>query len=190
MQFSQKFAALAATAATLASANSITFVNQDATQRTVVFTPNDGLPQIPSVVVPGLNEVKVEFPWQWGGNAYAVLPGAPIVPGMLAEYLFQGGAEHDLTFFDVSAIVKSTDTNNVKQLFPVSEKYAKEKVVFSGCTVFPCNKAYYHPDDVQTVATSQVDLICTLGTPPSYPVARNVDGESELVGRKFVLGEF
>lgn len=85
MQFSKQLITLAATAVTLASANSITFTNQDATQRTIVFTPSAGLQQLDSVVIAGFDDAKVEFPNGWIGNAYSVSEGAPNVPGMLAE---------------------------------------------------------------------------------------------------------
>ncbi len=85
MRFSQQLTAFAATAATLASANSITFVNQDATQRTVVFTASAGLPSIDSVVIAGFDQAKVDVPDSWIGNAYSVSEGAPNVVGMLAE---------------------------------------------------------------------------------------------------------
>ncbi|KAI0552075.1 hypothetical protein F4679DRAFT_95662 [Xylaria curta] len=187
MRFSQQLTALAATtAATLASANSITFVNQDATQRTIIFTPNAGLQQIEPVVIAGLDQTKVNFPDGWIGNAYSVSDGAPNVPGMLAEVTFQGW--QGLTYFDVSAIVNPNDHDGVKELYPTSEQSIEEKQLISGCAIFPCSKAYYHPDDVQTVTTSAEDLICTLGNPPSNVVARDV--EVELVARKFVLGKF
>lgn len=85
MHFSHHFTAFAAAAATLASANSITFVNQDATQRTIVFTPNAGLQQMDDVVIAGFDKTQVDFPEGWIGNAYSVSEGAPNVVGMLAE---------------------------------------------------------------------------------------------------------
>jgi hypothetical protein len=88
----------------------------------------------------------------------------------------------------VSAIVNPSDLNGVKELYPVSESAAKEKTAVSGCTLFPCAKVYYHPDDVQTVTSLETDLICTLGNPPDNNVAREV--EVELVARKYVLGKF
>lgn len=187
MQFAKQLIALAATAVTLASANSITFVNQDATQRTIVFTPSAGQPQVDSVVIAGFEETKVEIPNGWIGNAYSVSEGAPNVPGMLAEVTFQGWA--GLTYFDVSAIVNPNDHEGVKELYPASEMAAKEKVKVSGCSLFPCPKAYYHPDDIQTVTSLEEDFICTLGNPPETVVARD-DVETELVARKFVLGKF
>jgi hypothetical protein len=85
MRFSQLTAFAAAAAATLASANSITFVNQDATQRTIVFTPSAGIQQIDPVIIAGFGEAKVDFPESWIGNAYSVSEGEENVPGMLAE---------------------------------------------------------------------------------------------------------
>lgn len=186
MQFSKQLITLAATAVTLASANSITFTNQDATQRTIVFTPSAGLQQLDSVVIAGFDDAKVEFPNGWIGNAYSVSEGAPNVPGMLAEVTFQGW--NGLTYFDVSAIVNPNDHEGVKEMYPVSEMEAKEKVKISGCSLFPCAKAYYHPDDIQTVTSPEEDFICTLGNPPQTVVSRDV--ETELVARKFVLGKF
>ncbi|KAF2970381.1 hypothetical protein GQX73_g3223 [Xylaria multiplex] len=186
MHFSQQLFAFAATAATLASANSITFINQDATKRTIIFTPNAGLQQIGSVVVPGNDKLKVDIPDSWIGNAYSVSEGAPSVVGMLAEFTFQGW--QGLTYFDVSAIVNPNDHEGVKELYPLSQQDAKEKVSISGCDVFPCPTVYYHPDDVQTVTSLETDFICTLGNPPSNKVARDVG--TELVARKYVLGKF
>ncbi|KAI1354870.1 hypothetical protein F5Y01DRAFT_219434 [Xylaria sp. FL0043] len=184
MRFSQQLTALAA-AATLASANSVTFINQDATQRTVIFTPSAGLQQIDPVVIAGFDQVKVDIPDSWIGNAYSVSDGAPNVVGMLAEFTFQGWM--GLTYFDVSAIVNPNDHEGVKQIYPVSEMAAQEKSSFSGCTLFPCATAYYHPDDVQTVTTQETDFVCTLGNPPTNEVARDI--KTELVPRKYVLGQ-
>ncbi|KAI0410505.1 hypothetical protein F5X98DRAFT_98002 [Xylaria grammica] len=187
MRFSQQLIALTATAATLASAsNSITFVNQDAAQRTIYFTSSVGHQQIDTVVIPGYDEAKVDVPDAWIGNAYSVSEGSPNVVGMLAEFTFQGW--NDLTYFDVSAIENPNDRKGVKQLFPTTEKDDEEKKTVSGCTVFPCATAYYSPDDVQTVTTYETEFICTLGNPPTTKEAR--DAEVELVARKYVLGKF
>ncbi|KAJ3562261.1 hypothetical protein NPX13_g8630 [Xylaria arbuscula] len=185
MRFSTQIAAITATAAALASANSITFVNQDATQRTIVFTPNAGLQQIDDVVIPGNGESKVDIPEYWIGNAYSVSEGAERNPGMLAEFTFQGW--NGLTYFDVSAIVNPNDHEGVKEIYPTSEQNVQEKVSISGCTVFPCAKAYYHPDDIQTVTSYETDFICTLGNPPTTETR---DAEPKLVARKYVLGKF
>ncbi|KAI8947248.1 hypothetical protein F4801DRAFT_519286 [Xylaria longipes] len=185
MRFSQQLAAFAATSATLASANSITFLNQDATQRTIVFTSNAGLQQIESVVIAGLGQAKVDFPQGWIGNAYSVSEGAPNVPGMLAEVTFQGW--QGMSYFDVSAIVNPNDHDGVKELYPAIEQNNKQKQFVSGCAIFPCSTAYYHPDDIQTITTAEEDFMCTLGNPPNNVVTRDV--EVQLVARKFVLGK-
>lgn len=93
-----------------------------------------------------------------------------------------------MTYFDVSAIVNPNDHDGIKEMYPSIEKDAKEKSLVSGCALFPCPKAYYHPNDIQTVTTAEEDFICTLGNPPNNAVARDV--EVELVARKFVLGKF
>ncbi|KAI1821567.1 hypothetical protein F4861DRAFT_453378 [Xylaria intraflava] len=186
MHFLRHLAAFAAAAVTLAGANSVTFVNQDSTQRTIVFTPSAGQSSIKSVVIAGNKQSKVSFPHGWIGNAYSVSKGAADVPGMLAELTFQGW--NGLTYYDVSAIVNPNDKDGVKQLYPASEKSASHKKLVSGCEVFPCSTAYYHPQDVQTVTSSETDFICTLGTPSKAKASRDV--EIERVERKYVLGQF
>jgi len=59
----------------------------------------------------------------------------------------------------VSAIVDANDHGNVKQMWPKSSQSP-----MSGCVVFPCNNAYYLPDDVQTKVTTERHLISTLGS--------------------------
>ncbi|KAI1437306.1 hypothetical protein GGR50DRAFT_94951 [Xylaria sp. CBS 124048] len=186
MHFTHSLVALATMAATLVNANTITFINQDSTSRTIVFTGNSNVAKLPNVVVPGNRQVRVTFPNAWVGNAYSVSQGQPFVTGMLAEFAFAGWG--GITFFDVSAIVNPNDTNGIKQLFPASQLNVDPKTVFSGCENFPCSTAYYHPDDIATVSTRETDLICTLGTPASLKATRDV--EPELVERKFVLGQF
>ncbi|KAI1004623.1 hypothetical protein K3495_g3594 [Podosphaera aphanis] len=141
----------------LTTANSVHFVNQDATKRTVIFTPHAGGTEIPSLTVLGNSAAHQAFPHAWGGNWYSVSEGAPNVPGMLGEVFFDGYS--GVTYFDVSAIVNPNDHNGVKQLFPANT----EKPV-SGCEDFPCAQAYYNSDDLQTAATTSKDLICLLGT--------------------------
>ncbi|KAI1497554.1 DNase1 protein [Biscogniauxia marginata] len=185
MRFFSQFIAFAATAATVASANSMTFVNQDDTARRIIFTPSEGSQSIDSVSVSGNDQVKVDFPASWIGNAYSVSEGASDTVGMLAEVTFQGW--DDLTYFDVSAIVNPSDHNGVKQMYPATQLNSKPKSSVSGCEVFPCNNAYYNPDDVQTVTTKETDIIVTLGTSGSVS-SRDVEGQ--LVSRNYVLGKF
>lgn len=107
---------------------------------------------------------------------------------MLTPYsrvAFQGW--EGLTYYDVSAIVNPNDHSGVKEMFPASELEVEVKASFSGCPHFPCNKAYYLPDDIQTVTTKSTDLIVTLGNPPSSLDAR--EEEHKLVARHYVLGK-
>ncbi|KAI0011108.1 DNase1 protein [Xylariaceae sp. FL0662B] len=184
MHFFSQIAAFAVAAATMARANSITFINQDDTTRRVVFTPSAGHEAVESIDVPGNDQAKVEFPASWIGNAYSVSEGAADTPGMLAEVTFQGW--NDLTYFDVSAIVNAADHDGVKQLYPASQLSANVKTTLSGCLVFPCSTAYYHPDDIQTVSTQETDLICTLGSAADLS-SREVG--PELFPRNYVLGK-
>ncbi|KAK8030873.1 hypothetical protein PG990_000607 [Apiospora arundinis] len=186
MQFTAKLAALVAAAASLASAtNTITFKNQDSTPKTVIFTANAGFAPVNTVKVEDKGETTVTIPDGWQGNYFSIAEGSPINPGMLGEVAFQGW--NDLTYFDVSAIVDATDVDGVKEIYPASQANAKVRVAFSGCKTFPCNTAYYHPDDIQTVSTKETHLITTLGGGSAVPSKRD---EPALVPRKFVLGKF
>ncbi|KAJ6437013.1 DNase1 protein [Purpureocillium lavendulum] len=150
--------ALAATSA-VANAASVTFWTLDNKTRTIYFTANEGSGSstIPSVTVSNAKKKTVEFPDVWVGNFYAVQDGAENKPGMLGEINF--GSWGGLTYFDVSAIVDPKDQDNVKQMWPKSAQ-----VPMSGCEVFPCNNAYYLPDDIQTKTTKENDLITILGS--------------------------
>jgi hypothetical protein len=170
--------------AVLAAANSVTFVSLDDIPRTIYFTPSAGQAQVPEVRVPPRATVRSDIPWAWIGNWFAVSDGKPVVPGMLGEVTFQGW--NGLTYFDVSAIVNPNDHEGVKEMYPVNTAGYR-----SGCNPFPCNNAYYLPDDVQTKTTTEVDLICTLGA--GYIAKRDGEVEAEVeardnVSRDFVLG--
>lgn len=186
MRFTANLAAFVAAAASLAGAtNTITFRNQDSTPKTVVFTANPGFSSVDTIKVDGDAEKMVTIPQGWQGNYFSIAEGSPNNPGMLGEVAFQGW--NDLTYFDVSAIVDATDIDGVKEIFPVSELKAKVKTAISGCSNFPCNTAYYHPDDIQTVSTKETNLVTTLGGGNAAPSKRD---ETNLVPRKFVLGQF
>jgi hypothetical protein len=148
----------AATAlASLATAiNSLHFVNQDSTTRTVVCTAQAGLEEIPNIVIKGLETANQTLPDGWTGNCYSVSEGAPNVPGMLAEFRFNGYA--GATYFDVSAIVNPDDVNGVKMVFPKNSN-----TPVSGCQTFPCSNAYNQPDDVATLSTDDSELVVLLG---------------------------
>lgn len=167
-----------------AMANSVTFKSLDQTERTIIFTPNAGLASVPSVVVPGGQDVKVNIPHGWIGNWYSVSKGEKDVPGMLGEVAFNGW--NDITFFDVSAIVNPNDHHGVKELYP-----ATEPKPVSGCKKFPCNNAYYIWDDVQTKATQETDLICTLGD-GILTEREHVDvaDDEPVFKREFVMGKW
>jgi len=75
------------------------------------------------------------MPDSWIGNLFSVNEGAAIVPGMLAEFRFNGFA--GATYFDVSAIVNPDDTEGVKMVFPKNNNSP-----ISGCQTFPCSNAY------------------------------------------------
>ncbi|KAL2108098.1 hypothetical protein VUR80DRAFT_4271 [Thermomyces stellatus] len=153
---SATFLAAFVTTATLTLANSVTFVSQDSTSRTIVFTPSHGHDEIPDLKVAGYAEETATFPDGWEGNWYAVPEGKEGLPGMLGEVAFGGYSGE--TYFDVSAIVNPDDNSGVKQMWPAVSKEPK-----SGCETFPCDTVYNQPDDVQTKSTKETDLICTLG---------------------------
>ncbi|KAI1391431.1 uncharacterized protein F4822DRAFT_427283 [Hypoxylon trugodes] len=183
MRFFTQIAAFAAATATLVSANTITLINQDGTTRNAVFTTNLNSVLLKTVTVAGNSQQVVDIPEGWAGNLYAVAQGEPEVPGMLAEITFQGW--NDFTYFDVSAIVKPGDTTNVKQVYPKTQ-LESTKTLVSGCALFPCATAYYHPEDIQTVVTSETDLIVTLGTSDNV-ASREVN--PNLVARHYALGK-
>ena len=138
--------------------NSIEFRSQDSTTRTIVFRPNvpgDWKPD--NLIVPGNDHAVANFAPGWQGMFYSI--SAPLKPedvehGMLGEVTF----DESKTWYDVSAIDVPGDHVGVKQLFPLTEEGVK-----SGCEVFPCDTAYYLPDDIQTQATNDHHLVCTLG---------------------------
>ncbi|KAF5024872.1 hypothetical protein F66182_3030 [Fusarium sp. NRRL 66182] len=156
MKFATAFIGLVASA-TYAAAASVTFVTLDDKERTIIFTPDPGFEGPESVTVRKGKDVTVEFPDVYIGNYYAVQKGHQDKPGMLGEVTF--GGHEGKTYFDVSAIVDPNDKENVKQMWPKSSN-----TPMSGCEVFPCDNAYYLPDDVQTKVTEEVDLITTLGS--------------------------
>jgi len=150
--------ALLLTLSTLASANTVSFTSLDSHDRTVYIHNDVNHPQIMdgSVHVPAGASVTVPFTPGWIGMWYAVIDGNPDPgKGMLGEVSFNGYA--GMTYFDVSAIDMPDDHSGVHRIWGVGDA---DNV--SGCVNFPCNDAYYHPDDVQTKATAATDLICTL----------------------------
>jgi hypothetical protein len=155
MHFTASVLALAGSAA-VASANSVTFWTLDDVQRTIYFTSNENAFPIDPVVVSSAEQTTVQFPDEYVGNFYAVADGADNKPGMLGEVKFSGWESK--TYFDVSAIIDPNDQNGVKQMYPADSHFP-----MSGCVVFPCDNAYYLPDDVQTKVTTENHIITTLG---------------------------
>ncbi|ERT01757.1 DNAse1 protein [Sporothrix schenckii 1099-18] len=162
-------AAAMALAATAQATNTLTFVSTDNIARTIYITPSVGVEGMdPVTVAPGAT-VPVNFAEGFIGNAYAVQEGKENVPGMLAEVNFQGWGGS--TYFDVSAIVNSADTDNIMMMYPADAPNTPT----SGCNPFPCNNAYYLPDDVQTKVTDQTNLIVTLGSGSANTTKRDVN---------------
>lgn len=143
----------------LVSTNTIEFVNQDSTTRTIYFTQQEGLLAIDPLTITGLTNVTATFPISWIGNFYSVSEGADVVPGMLGEVCWDGW--DGINWFDVSAIVNPNDINGVKTIAP---KYSGTPC--SGCQSYVehCDNAYYDPDNMQTKSTLEEDLVCTIGT--------------------------
>lgn len=156
MQFTSTILVAATALASAVAANSVHFVNQDNTERTIIFTAQEPLEKIPTLVIPGLGTGEATFPENWIGNWYSVSAGKEDIPGMLGEVRFNGFA--GATFFDVSAIVNPDDHEGVKMLLP---KNSNEPV--SGCQTFPCSNAYNKWDDIATLSTPDTELICLLG---------------------------
>ncbi|KAH8805893.1 hypothetical protein F5884DRAFT_464413 [Xylogone sp. PMI_703] len=157
MGFFSKVVLATAAIASMAAANTITFVNQDSTARTIVFTPSAGLPEIPSLKLAGSATEVQQIPTGWIGNWYSVSDGQPNVPGMLGEVAFD--AWNGIHFFDVSAIVNPNDHNGVKEIFPKNQN-----TPMSGCQeTWPCPNAYNLPDDIATLSTTDPDLVCLVG---------------------------
>lgn len=155
MQFTSTILALFGSAA-VASAGSVTFWTLDDVTRTVHFTANENKWDMDSVTVSSAEKKTVHFPEGYVGNFYAIPEGGENTPGMLGEVKFAGN--EGKTYFDVSAIIDPSDKSNVKQMYPASSQSP-----MSGCVVFPCDNAYYLPDDVQTKVTEEEHIITTLG---------------------------
>ncbi|KAE9364379.1 hypothetical protein N431DRAFT_431253 [Stipitochalara longipes BDJ] len=157
MQFlSTVFLAASALASLAAAQNVLHFVNQDSTTRTIYFTAQAGLEEIPALTIQGLGTADQSIPQNWIGNAYSVSEGAPNVPGMLAEFSFNGYA--GATYFDVSAIVNPNDVNGIKEIFPLNSN-----TPVSGCQTFPCSNAYNQWDDIATLSSTDTEFVVLLG---------------------------
>jgi hypothetical protein len=188
VSFTRIAGATMALASLAAAANTVTFVNQDSTTRTIKFTAQSGLAAIDDLTVKGNENGTATIPDSWIGNWYSVSEGADDTPGMLGEVRYNGFS--GATYFDVSAIVNPDDTNGVKEIFPKSSE-----TPVSGCQSFPCSNAYNKWDDIATLSTTETDLICLLGTLSTarrgavLPRMNTVNPEDIKVSRDFVLGQ-
>ena len=167
MQFFSTLLVAATGLASMASANSLKLVNSDSTDRYVVITAQAGLQEYDPVYVPGNSNVTQEFADGWIGNIYSYNKGADNVPGILGEFRFNGYASQ--TYYDVSAIVAPDVADGV--------------MLISGCITYSCDKQYNAPDDTQTQATPDSDLIVVLGQRITVPRR----GLNHVVERSFVL---
>jgi len=183
-QIASLFASMVAMAQAFGGGNTVTFQSLDDLDRTIYFTPNAGLAWLPSVEVPAGTNVAVEFPHAWIGNWFGVVQGQPQIPGMLGEVAFNGW--NDMHYYDVSAIVNPADVDNVSELYPEDDP---NKPV-SGCRSWPCNNAYWLPDDVQTKVTTQNRLVCTLSRNGRAAKRDELDYDTESVSHGFVFGKY
>lgn len=168
-------------AAASAATNIITFQSLDDVDRIIYSTGNAGYTAPDPVTVAAGSSVDVEFSEGFVGNSYAIHSNATNNAGMLAEVQFQGW--NGLTYFDVSAIVDSSDVDNVKEMYPASSP----STPVSGCTTFPCNNAYYLSDDVQTKTTEQTHLIVTLSK-NGVSSKRSAEDSEKTFDRRFIQG--
>ncbi|TEY77496.1 hypothetical protein BOTCAL_0054g00250 [Botryotinia calthae] len=141
--------------------NTLKFLSQDANERTIFFTPNDGSAEIPSFFVPA-NAVSanalVHFPQGWSGSFKAVLSGEnPDVPKITGDVTFQGW--QGATYYAVSAVQNCCDNSGIRSLAP------RFVGTVSGCieAPFPCAGSYSRPGDVQVESSPEVDFMCILG---------------------------
>ncbi|PQE05006.1 DNase1 protein [Rutstroemia sp. NJR-2017a BBW] len=159
MRFSNTLLTLALSLPLAYADNLITFIPQDDQARIIYFTSNPGYAIIPDLYAPAGKTVSVTLPHGWQGNFKAPHAGADKNANwILGEVAFQGGDDHKLISYDVSAIVNQTDGTGIHWLYPTSGNGFK-----SGCDTFPCNTAYVGSDDVQTRTTYETTLTCLLG---------------------------
>jgi len=186
MQFMNTILFAATALASLATAaNTVQFVNQDNTVRHIVFTAQDvsEATKIDDLVVTGLGTADQVFPTGWIGNWYSYNEGQHHELGMLGEVRFDGW--NGLVYFDVSAIVNSTDTEGVKMLYPKGQSPASSSTAVSGCQTAICANRYNVWDDVATKSTTSTELVCLLGNLATPERRRS----AKVYPRSFVTGE-
>lgn len=149
----------------LAAANKVTFISLDSYDRDVYSkhkagcaVGDPGCEDLLVLRVPGFAHAALELPSTWEGNFYSVPAGTRDKTGMLAEIRVHGFESK--SWYDVSALENPNDHDGVKQFWPANDPNAE----VSGCITFPCEHAYYHPDDKETQKpTKSDDFYCTLG---------------------------
>jgi len=198
MQFINTILLATAALASMATATStVQFVNQDSTTtKNIVFTANAGLDSIATLVLGPAETQTQDFPDAWIGNFYSYDDGAADVPGMLGEVAF--GAWSGTTFYDVSSIVNSEDTEGIKVLYPLTDASSSLGISdlvsavataegVSGCNTSGgvCTNQYNAPNDVATQATEGSSLVCLVGNPSTTSSVRR----SARFARDYVLGK-
>ncbi|KAH8591169.1 hypothetical protein B0O99DRAFT_520215 [Bisporella sp. PMI_857] len=177
--------AATALASVAAAANTVQFINQDSTTRHIVFTSQEDIAadKIENLVIGGLETKNQTFPTGWIGNWYSYNEGQYHELGMLGEVRFDGW--NGLVFFDVSAIVNSTDTEGVKILYPQGENPNYKSATVSGCQTDICTNRYNVWNDVATKATLNSNLVCLIGNLATTERKRG----AKVYPRDYVLGK-
>jgi hypothetical protein len=164
MQFLKSILAVSALASITSAANTLTFISQDAKDRTIFFTSAYDKPQVEPVVLKGHSTIVAEIPFQWSGNFWGVIDGCKNTgTGMLGEMNFN--AYSDLTFYDVSAIVVPTDIDNIKMIYPKNSNTPT-----AGCQSYEttCDNCYnVWNDNLASKASPETDFIVLVGTLPA-----------------------
>ncbi|THV54458.1 hypothetical protein BGAL_0026g00290 [Botrytis galanthina] len=143
--------------------NSLQFLSQDNTERTIFFTPNSGSAGVPSFFVPGISVdgmAVVQFPQGWSGSFKAVLSGEnPDSPKITGEITFQGWQGE--TYYAVSAVQNCCDNSGIRALAP------KVHGLTSGCIIspFPCTESYSRLGDIQVKSSADCDFQLIGGNP-------------------------
>ncbi|KAG9243927.1 hypothetical protein BJ878DRAFT_97098 [Calycina marina] len=177
------FFAAAALASLVSATNTVEFVNQDDTIRHIVFTGQSGMSELADITIEGKGTATQSFSTGWIGNWYSYNDGQYSDFGMLGEVRFDGS--DGLVYFDVSALINSTDTEGVKMMYPNDQNPSASSSTVSGCQTSPCENQYNEWDDVATKATNNSDLVCLIGN-----VATTTRrGAARLYSRDFVTGE-
>jgi len=179
MQFFKSIIAVTALASITSATNTLTFVSQDSTDRSIFFTSAFGLAPVGPLVLKGLQTVTTEIPEQWSGNFWGVIDGDEnIGSGALGEMTFN--AWGGLTFFDMSMIVVPDDINNIKMIMP-----KKSNTPTAGCLDYTtvCHNAYNVWDEnLASKSTLETEFTVLVGTPqPTRRHAKDISARAPQV---------